>query len=438
MRHDPDHEETTDGRFALQPIAARLARALAAAERLAERALRLGGVGKGNDGETVALITEAALLEHELYTAVGALSAGDDSLRGERIEADRLVDRARRYERVAEALSESLTSDQVAATIAVEVFEALGAHTVAILALDQDGEMLRFCGSVNVPPGVPWSEYPIDMVMPAAEAVRTGEGVFLGSVSEVAARFPLALSVLRHLDAQALAVVPIRAGDTIRGAIAMSFRLPRIFEATEKAFATALGHLCAQAMLRARLFDEHREARQSAEVALNRLERLQRVTSALCRAMTLGDVVKLVVTEGLQATGAFGGGVVRLSEDGTEVITLGAVGIQPHIASAFVRFPRTVPCGANEVLDSGLPVFTSTFDEYIARYPGIKVERKAPWIGARAAVPMLVDGVPIGALTFIFDHERAFPPEDQRFFLALADQCAQALERTRLAESVRV
>lgn len=438
MPHDDEPVHGQEGRFVLEPIGRRLAKAQVSAERLAELALMFGGVSAGRESEAVALITEAARLEHELFTAVGALAAGEDALHSERAEAARLLDRARRYERVAAALCESLTSDQVAAAIAIEVLEALGARTVAVLALDAAGERMRLCSSVNVPPGVPWSEYPLETAMPSGEVVRTGQSIFLGSLAEVGARFPLAMSVMRHIHAQAMAVVPVRAGGAIRGAIAIAFPLPRIFEASEKAFATALGQLCAQAMLRARLFDEQREARDSAEVALQRLKRLQRVTSALCRAMTVDQVTEMVVTEGLQATGAFGGGVVRVSEDGREVITLRAVGVQAHLAHAYERFPRTVPCAPNDVLDTGEPVFISDFDTYIARYPGMAVKREPPWMGARAAVPMIVNGVPIGALTFIFEESRSFPPEDQRFFLALADQCAQALERARLVDAARV
>jgi signal transduction histidine kinase len=58
--------------------------------------------------------------------------------------------------------------------------------------------------------------------------------------------------------------------------------------------------------------------------------------------------------------------------------------------------------------------------------------------GAWAIVPILVGEWAIGAVGWAFDQNRVFNEEERAFMLALAQQCAQALERARLAEQEKL
>lgn len=56
---------------------------------------------------------------------------------------------------------------------------------------------------------------------------------------------------------------------------------------------------------------------------------------------------------------------------------------------------------------------------------------------ARAAVALVVDGRPVGALGFSFARPPTFAGVERRYIQALANRCAQALERIQLAEAAR-
>ena len=65
--------------------------------------------------------------------------------------------------------------------------------------------------------------------------------------------------------------------------------------------------------------------------------------------------------------------------------------------------------------------------------PGMPVEAVAALLAARLIkrVPVVVDGRPVGGLTFSFGRPRTFDSDDREFLSAVARQSAQALERAR-------
>jgi PAS domain S-box-containing protein len=88
----------------------------------------------------------------------------------------------------------------------------------------------------------------------------------------------------------------------------------------------------------------------------------------------------------------------------------------------------------NEVLSTGTALFVPTCAEAVARFPRDREMVEPPLEGAIASAPLIIEGRVLGAMTLAFDHDREFEPDDRELLLALAGQCAQALERTRLYE----
>ncbi|HZI96838.1 MAG TPA: SpoIIE family protein phosphatase [Actinomycetales bacterium] len=89
---------------------------------------------------------------------------------------------------------------------------------------------------------------------------------------------------------------------------------------------------------------------------------------------------------------------------------------------------------------TGQPSFVSSAEDLLASFADN--ERLRAFVetsGERsfARLPLLTPSGVMGALVFGFEHEREFSDADQRFMLALAGQCAQALERARLYERER-
>jgi PAS domain S-box-containing protein len=179
----------------------------------------------------------------------------------------------------------------------------------------------------------------------------------------------------------------------------------------------------------ARLAAEQR-GRARAERALDRLSRLQRVTAGLSEALTPRQVAAVVVSHGIQALDAQAGRISVLGPDGRSATVIGYSGYS-RVDTA-LSLDDALPTA--EVMRTGQPLFVATNAEVLARFPR-QWEVVEPVIsGALCSAPLVVDGRVIGAMTLAFDGDREFEADDRELLVALARQCAQALERARLYE----
>ena len=126
-----------------------------------------------------------------------------------------------------------------------------------------------------------------------------------------------------------------------------------------------------------------------------------------------------------------------LSDDATEFINLRIVGYPDEVKHAWLRFSASLPMAIPDAVRLGLPVILETWEERVERYPDFHHIRLPGSDGALVAIPMLVQARAIGAIGLSFAAERQISAADRDFMLAIAGQCAQALERARLYDSER-
>lgn len=161
-----------------------------------------------------------------------------------------------------------------------------------------------------------------------------------------------------------------------------------------------------------------------------RLERLQALTAALAQALTLEEIADVVVSQGLEVLGAFGGSLCLLGPD-RRLRVLAAVGYPDEVARRVAAAPvDAVGLPITEAAATGAPVLVESADELERRFPAAQGLRARAH--AVAALPLVVDGRTIGALSVLFDRAHAFTGDDVRFLRALADVCAPALHRATL------
>lgn len=166
--------------------------------------------------------------------------------------------------------------------------------------------------------------------------------------------------------------------------------------------------------------------------------RLQRVTALLAGVTSAKEVASLVTSEGMEATDARTAAIfVRSADDPEQLVMLGQRGLPQGIGTQYATFPLSTDTPGAEVIRSGQPMFIERQDVLYDRFPSIVHVWKAVGSEAAAIVPLIVGGECTGAISFTYDRPRSFRPEDRSFFLALASQCAQALERARLFEAER-
>ncbi|MET9800948.1 SpoIIE family protein phosphatase [Streptomyces sp. NPDC006368] len=81
-----------------------------------------------------------------------------------------------------------------------------------------------------------------------------------------------------------------------------------------------------------------------------------------------------------------------------------------------------------ETLTSGRPLFFESMQHLADTYPGIPLDAH---VGARAFLPLIASGRPVGSCILGFDQPRGFSPEERTVLTALAGLIAQALQRAR-------
>lgn len=85
-----------------------------------------------------------------------------------------------------------------------------------------------------------------------------------------------------------------------------------------------------------------------------------------------------------------------------------------------------------ESLTSGRPLFFESMQQLAAAYPGISLDAT---VGARAFLPLIASGRPVGSCILGFDRPRDFSTEERTVLTALAGLIAQSLERARRYDS---
>src|SRR3954447_17719874 len=165
-------------------------------------------------------------------------------------------------------------------------------------------------------------------------------------------------------------------------------------------------------------------------------ERLQAVSAALSEAVAPDDVVDAVLGERVAAVQA-DAAVIALIEPGqARLRLLGMRGYPPELAARMEEITVDAPVPLAEVLRTGEPVWIDEPGEAHRRFSDadrFELERESDV----AALPLVVHRRTIGGLWLRFHRVKRVDAEDRDFMVALAQQCAQALERARLFAAER-
>jgi serine phosphatase RsbU (regulator of sigma subunit) len=85
-----------------------------------------------------------------------------------------------------------------------------------------------------------------------------------------------------------------------------------------------------------------------------------------------------------------------------------------------------------ETLTTGRPLFFDSMQQLTAAYPGIALDAE---VGARAFLPLIASGRPVGSCILGFDRSRSFSTEERTVLTALAGLIAHAMEKAQRYES---
>jgi PAS domain S-box-containing protein len=172
--------------------------------------------------------------------------------------------------------------------------------------------------------------------------------------------------------------------------------------------------------------------RARAEQSVERMRRLQEATAALSAALVPAQVADVVVTAGISAVDASAGFISILNEQEDSLELLASRGYAPGDPQSWARLPLSTPMAPVQAARTGEPVWIESPEERAERFPEAVRRFGKENYKAWASLPLAVEGRRIGVLALSFPEPRRFTEGDKRYLLALAQQCAQAMERARL------
>lgn len=151
---------------------------------------------------------------------------------------------------------------------------------------------------------------------------------------------------------------------------------------------------------------------------------------ALTEAVTARQVSAVVMRELLPA---FGGRrfALYLLQD-RHLFLAWESGFPPGFLAPFDGVGLDARLPGVETLTTGRPLFFDSMEQLSAAYPGIALDATE---GARAFLPLIASGRPVGSCILGFDRQRSFSGEERSVLTALAGLIAHAMEKAQRYES---
>jgi phosphoserine phosphatase RsbU/P len=180
----------------------------------------------------------------------------DGGAEGVLVDATESLGRATRLTGLLQRLNQLRSEDDVVRAVVAEGVSILGASAGVVHVLEEETGDLVMVGSIGVPTDVVVEEFariPPDAVLPATDALRTGQPVVIGSPEERRGRYP-ALDDSRLPIPPAFVVVPMYdASGKPFGLFGVGFARAEALDELDERFIVEVASQCSLAMYRARL-----------------------------------------------------------------------------------------------------------------------------------------------------------------------------------------
>jgi signal transduction histidine kinase len=181
---------------------------------------------------------------------------------------------------------------------------------------------------------------------------------------------------------------------------------------------------------------EHRRIGDALRESQERTAVLQTITAALAPALTPLQVAEAVLSHAVAALGARSGVVALIDSAGTGLEAIYAHGYpRADLPSWRWQLAERSPLG--DAVREGRPILVHDRARAEQLYPELAGYRAGLPDVAWANLPLVAEQGVVGALGLGFGTPQEFTAEQQALLQAVAQQCAQALERARLYQAER-
>ena len=212
--------------------------------------------------------------ELAILADLAAVCSSELRLRGESERARRAQRRANAAYRQArvlllmsDAFQDTLTVEDVAATVARVAQAGLGARLSGVALPDRDGRGLTYTSTEHFEPtfAPELRRSRMDDDRPVAYVARTQEPLFFNDNAAMVAAYP---NLRSDSDNGARVLLPLVSGHRLLGVLTLAWTRPRDFDDDNRALKTALAAYTAQALERAQLLEERRSVARTLQEAM--------------------------------------------------------------------------------------------------------------------------------------------------------------------------
>jgi GAF domain-containing protein len=326
--------------------------------------------------------------------------------------------------------------DEVARVLAEEGAAAAGAEFANIAVLDggpvPPTARLYHASSLTEDVAQRYTVIPVDGSTPLGTVLTSGDEVWLRSLRDVAARYPLLLDDTVAAGLTATASIALRGShQQVIGAMGVAWAHPQAFTGAQQDAVRVVAQLAADALGRAQLLAAERAARE-------RAERLQRTMAALVASASLAEVIAAVFEHGLP----FGASAARFSLHGQQrpelLVTLNAVGWPPAVLAEWQALPGGMLSPSRAAIQASATVYLPTIQDLAERYPDAHRVLGGAGHQAWATLPLRGDGRTLGVLTLAFPEPRPLDDAPGQLMLSvLGSAIGDALSRAIQHDSDR-
>jgi len=344
-------------------------------------------------------------------------------------------DRALRLQRVAELLAEAVTPQEVLDAILTEGVRAAEARAGAIGVLSDDGETVELLAQQGYPGPIKedWGRFPVSAHLPMSQVMRSGEPLFISTLTERNELFPELAQQAQN--GSSIAVLPLAVEGRVFGAMALSFAEEVEFGLERREMKVALARQASQALARSRLFAQEQALRERMTFLAEASELL---SSSLDYNLTLAQLTQLAVPSLADWC------AIDMAGEEGEIVRLAVAHEDPEkVRWAYElqeRYPPkpNQPHGVPQVVRSGKPEFFPEIPEAIleeAIGDDEELRQIVDQLGLRSmiCVPLTARGRTLGALTLIAaETHPTYTEADFQLALELAHRAAVAVDNARL------
>jgi PAS domain S-box-containing protein len=188
---------------------------------------------------------------------------------------------------------------------------------------------------------------------------------------------------------------------------------------------------------RDRLLESERTTRAEAEAARDRLAVIQRITEPAAGYLVLEQLLHEMLSRLRDALDADSASVMLIDEDRRMLYPLAVAGLPlSHIASLRVPLGKSV---SGRIASEGRALIVDDYSTVdVSGIEGMPPEELTAMAHAGMGAPLRIGDKVVGVVGVSSGHARRFTQDELQLLLLVADRVGPAIERGRLAETVRV